>query len=283
MIEFLNSFSNREISILFWTTITFSILIFIAKKEFLNVLKAFFHYKILTSIIAFSLYCISVIFLLSKINYWDISLIKDTIIWFLTAGIVVLFNINKVDSTNYFINVLKDNLKVILFLEFVINFYTFGLITELIIIPIITCITILFEYSKYTMLKNSNHIKANKALQQMLSIIGITILIYVLYKTISDYKILFTESNIKSFYLPIILSVLTIPFYYFLAIYMIYEEFFIRLNLMFRDKKIENEIKKNIILTAGLNINKITKIKNVFEKNCIYEQSIKSYIKSISR
>lgn len=64
---------------------------------------------------------------------------------------------------------------------------------------------------------------------------------------------------------------------------MIYEEFFIRLNLMFRDKKIENEIKKNIILTAGLNINKITKIKNVFEKNCIYEQSIKSYIKSISR
>lgn len=174
-------------------------------------------------------------------------------------------------------------MKVILFLEFVINFYTFGLITELIIIPIITCITILFEYSKYTMLKNSNHIKANKALQQMLSIIGITILIYVLYKTISDYKILFTESNIKSFYLPIILSVLTIPFYYFLAIYMIYEEFFIRLNLMFRDKKIENEIKKNIILTAGLNINKITKIKNVFEKNCIYEQSIKSYIKSISR
>lgn len=48
MIEFLNSFSNREISILFWTTITFSILIFIAKNEFLNVLKAFFHYKILT-------------------------------------------------------------------------------------------------------------------------------------------------------------------------------------------------------------------------------------------
>lgn len=282
MIEFLNSFSNREISILFWTTIIFSIFVFISRNEFLNVLKAFFHYKIILSIFAFLMYCMIVIFLLSKIDFWDFNLLKDSIVWFLTAGMIVLFNVNKINSKKYFINILNDNLKVILFLEFVVNFYTFDIITELIIIPIITCITILYEYSKYTMRKNTSHIKVNGALKNLLSIVGITILIYISYKTISDYQVLFTKSNVKSFYLPIILSVLTLPFYYFLAIYMIYEEFFIRLNFMFNDKKIVWQIKKNIFLTAGFNINVLTGIKNRFEKSGIYSQSIKSYIKSIS-
>jgi len=48
MIEFLNSFLTEKFLFFFGLQLLFSILIFIAKNEFLNVLKAFFHYKILT-------------------------------------------------------------------------------------------------------------------------------------------------------------------------------------------------------------------------------------------
>ncbi|UOU97844.1 hypothetical protein MUU74_15275 [Chryseobacterium daecheongense] len=283
MIEFLHSLSTREISILIWTIIVFSIFIFIARREFLNVLKAFFHYKIISSLIALLCYCLLAIYFLYKISFWDFALLKDTLIWFLTAGLVMFFNINKVNTTNYFIGIFNDNLKIILFLEFIINFYTFEIITELILVPIISLVTILFEYSKLSIQKNPNHIKANKLLQSILLIFGISILIYISYKTFVDYKNLLTEDNIKSFYLPIILTLITFPFYYFLALIIIYEEFFVRINCMFNDRDKVKEIKKNILINANINLNKITKIKNSFEKKCIYEQSVNAYIKSISK
>lgn len=52
MIEFLNSFLTEKFLFFFGLQLLFSILIFIAKNEFLNVLKAFFHYKVLTPAIA---------------------------------------------------------------------------------------------------------------------------------------------------------------------------------------------------------------------------------------
>lgn len=283
MIEFLQTLSTREISILVWSNLFFSIFIFIARREFLSVLKALFNYKIIFSLIIFLCYCSFAVYLLYQINFWDLTFLKDTLFWFFTAGMVVFFNINKVNSTNYFVEILKDNLKVILFLEFVINFYTFGIITELILVPIISLITILFEYSKNSMQKNPKHIKANKFLQSILSIFGIAILIYISYKTFSDYRNLLTETNLKSFYLPIILTLISFPFYYFLAIIIIYEDFFIRINFMFNDKRKVKEVKKSILLIANINLNKLTKIKNSFEKKFVYEQSIKSYIRSISK
>jgi len=267
MIEFLHTFSTREISILFWTILIFSIFIFIARREFLGVLKAFFHYKIIFPLIAFLCYCSFIIYFLYKINYWDFTFLKDTLVWFLTAGMVVFFSINKVNTTNYFVEILKDNLKVILFLEFVINFYTFGIITELILVPIISFITILFEYSKNSMQKNPDHIKANKFLQSILSIFGISILVYISYKTFSDYENLLTKANMKSFYLPIVLTLLSFPFYYFLALIINYEDFFVRINFMFNDKNKVREVKKNILIIANINLNRLTKIKNSFMNN----------------
>jgi hypothetical protein len=50
MKELLESFSTREISILFWSIVIFSIFAYPAKKEFVKVLKALFHYKIIIPI-----------------------------------------------------------------------------------------------------------------------------------------------------------------------------------------------------------------------------------------
>ncbi|MGX9987643.1 hypothetical protein, partial [Soonwooa purpurea] len=283
MKELLESISTRETSIIFWSILIFSILIFIARKEFLNVLKAFFNYKIILPLIGFAIYCTIIIYILSVFHLWDVKLLKDTLIWFFTAGVIVFFNSNKISNTNYFIEILKDNLKIIIFLEFVLNFYTFSLITEFILIPILTCITILYEYSKHTMLKNPEHIKVNKFLKSVLSIFGFIMLASVLNKSIGDYKNLFTIDNLKSIYLPIILTILTIPFYYLLALYMIYEEFFIRIDFMFNDQKIKKELKKQILVNANFNLNYLSNIKKNIVKSEIYTNNISSYIKTIKK
>jgi hypothetical protein len=281
MKEILEGFSTREISIIIWSFIIFSTLIFFARKAFLNVLKAFFHYKIIIPIIGFGIYCSLIILILYKINFWNFSLLKDSIIWFFSAGLIVFFNANKIENTNYFIEILKDNLKLIIFLEFVLNFYTFSLISELILIPVVTFITILYEYSKVSLLTKPEHKKVNKFLKSILSIFGIILLISALIRLINEFQNLFTFDNVKSIYLPIILTILSFPFYYFLALSMIYETFFIRINFMFKDQKIKKEIKKQIIINANLNLNKLTNIQKNFMKSEIYNQDISEYIKSI--
>lgn len=281
MNKILEELSNRELSILFWSILIFSVLIFITRKEFLKVLKALFHYKILISFFGFGIYCTIVVFILCKINYWNIHLLKDTLIWFFSAGLIVLFNSNKINKTNYFLQILKDNIKILIFLEFLLNFYTFGLVTEFIIVPLITFIAIMYEYSKYSMIKNPEHVKANKFLKSILSFFGIILIIFVIYRSINDYTSLLTFDNVKSLYLPLILTLLTFPFYYLLALMMIYEEFFVRINFMFENKKIKREFKKQILLNAHINLNRLTKIRTNFVKKEIYNQNIAEYIKEI--
>lgn len=282
MKEILEDLSTREISILFWSIVIFSIFAYTAKKEFVKVLKALFHYKIIIPIFGFGIYCTLVILILYKISFWNFHLLKDSLIWFFSAGLIVFFNTNKIHKTDYFIKILKDNLKVIIFLEFVLNFYTFSLTTEFIIIPIITFIAIIYEYSKYSMLKNPEHIKVNKFLKSLLSLFGIILLIFVAYRTKNDYKNLLTFDNAKSLYLPSILMLLSFPFYYFLALAMIYEEFFLRINFMFNNEILRKELKKQILLKANFNLNKLTNIKNNLDKKEVYERNIGEYIKTIT-
>ncbi|OPC36846.1 hypothetical protein [Elizabethkingia miricola] len=281
MNDFINSLSAREISILIWLIISLSIFILISWKVFLNVLRFLFHYKIISALFIYLIYCSGIIYILFELDYWKLDLLKDTIIWFLSTGIIIFFNVNKIEKTDYFTKIINDNLKIIIFLEFVINFYTFGIITELILVPAITLIVILYEYSKYTMHKNPKHINANKFLQLILSLFTVFIFSYIIYKAFFDYKQLFTNSNIKSLYLPIILTFLSFPFYYFLALIMIYEEFFVRINFMFSSKKIKRQVKKSILINANFNLNKLTKIKNSFEKKQVYKMPIKEYIHSL--
>jgi hypothetical protein len=69
------------------------------------------------------LYVCILVLLFSTIGFWQTNLIKDTVIWSLGTAFVHLININQVTkSEDYFKTILFDNLKLILVLEFIVNF-----------------------------------------------------------------------------------------------------------------------------------------------------------------
>lgn len=86
-----NIFSTREIAIFIWFLI---LLIFaIRTKEVRNsivrVIKAFFNRKLFLAFCTLLIYILLVVFILSVIGFWDISLLKDTVFWTLFSGIVL--------------------------------------------------------------------------------------------------------------------------------------------------------------------------------------------------
>jgi len=187
------------------------------------------------------------------------------------------------------LNAVKDFVKVILtatsltiILEFIVGFYNFSLIWELILIPIVTFISLLSLVAEMKKDDPNTKVVAN-VLKGILTIIGFGILVYGIYQLITQYTDFLTLSNLKSFLLPPIFTLLFLPLIYFTVLYIKYERAFMNLKRYKfisedRKKKIRISILKyaNINFAYIENANKII----VFKKSELQnEADIQSYLR----
>ena len=98
MVEKLQSiFSNREIAAIFWISFVIIVLLTINKgirTSVLDFLKALFSLQIRNVLLFALVYVEFVVYLLSLVKMWNLSLIKDSIFWFILSAIVILFHLN---------------------------------------------------------------------------------------------------------------------------------------------------------------------------------------------
>ena len=245
-----------------------------------GVLKLIFGKTIGTILLMLTLYASLLLFLLYKLGFWDISLLKDTIFWFCTTALVLLFTINKAKTNNYFKDIIKENLKWVIAIEFIVNFYTFSLVKELLLVPIVIFLALLQGVSQ----SDKRFIQVSKFLENIFAFIGLGLIAFVVYMTFKNYQEIFIIDNLFSFLLPPLLTILLIPFLYLLAIYINYEDLFVRVNFMTNDRKKNKLLKKEILLNAKLNLSRLTTISkklNKFAWN--HSDNIRSYIQTLTQ
>lgn len=258
MIDFiLQQFNTREIAIICWIFV----LILWAfsqkniRKSVFGVLKSLFQIKILSVIIAAIIYTGLIVLLLAKIGIWEWTLLKDTIYWFIAVAFVLIMNTNKVNQEKgFFITILKDNLKIILVLEFILTLYTFNLIAEIILVPILVFIGAMSAVSEL----KKEYLPVKKLFDFILSIIGIFFIVFALGKVFGDFQHIMTSQNLKTLILPSLLTVAFIPFVYLFALIMTYEMLFDRLNFFNKNNPdLIKFTKRKIILACHLNLSKL--------------------------
>ncbi|WP_289046754.1 hypothetical protein [uncultured Olleya sp.] len=285
MIDFFKLLSNREISILIWTVLFFGGLIISSKGSFgklLNVIKILFSKYFIPFYIVFGLYFTLIILALNKISIWEFSLYKDFAYWFLTTGIVLFFSANSLETYRDFTKVILTAISATIIFEFIIGFYNFSLVWELILIPIVTFISLLSLVAE--MKKDDRNSKlVAKYLKNLLSIIGFGILAYGIYKLIVSYNDFFTFSNLKSFLLPPIFTLIFLPLIYFTVLYMKYERVFMNLNrYKFLSNTRKRKIKYAVIKYANIKFKRIEKSNKIIlfnKKELQNETDIKNYIR----
>ncbi|MCJ8146537.1 hypothetical protein MKI79_06425 [Acinetobacter sp. A3.8] len=282
MHDFLDSFSTREIAISIWLIITFITCLFSKniRQSLGEVFKALFAWKISASLFAFYLHTSFYIFLLYKLGFWNISLLKDTIIWSLSFGFVSLMNINKVDDTKYFKNVFLDAIKWTIAIEFIINFFTFSLIKEIILVPTIVLSTTLQAFASL----DPKHKQVENLFKNLLMYFLIFIFLFSLFKTIEKYHDVFTIESLKIFLLPVILTITFLPFMYLYNLFVKYEILWVRLNFMIKNDTERNRVKRHILIIANFDINKLVNIsKNIAKPINVYNDFSRNMIKHISK
>jgi hypothetical protein len=248
-------FSNRELALLIWATfiIIFLLLKFSFGKSFVDVIRAFFAPKLSVAYFIMIIYTIIILYFLKIFGLWDFTLTKDVFLWFFTFAIVTFLKLNKASSNNFFIEILNETFKLTLILEFLSNFYTFSFWIEFFIFPFVLIITLLKTFSE---LDDKNNILTN-FLSNIITIIGLFYFGFAIYKTFQDYQNFFSVHNLNSLILPVILSFLSIPLFYFLALYNTYEQLFLRLRIMNSDPQIQNKLKRQIIKKANFSLIKV--------------------------
>ncbi|GAA0879286.1 hypothetical protein GCM10009119_22540 [Algoriphagus jejuensis] len=275
-------FSNREISLLIWIGIL--ILFLLAQKatrnSWANVVRLLFGKYFIGIYLTLGVYLYGIFSLLKLLNFWTSADIKDSIFWLFSVAFVLVFSVNKAKDSNYFKAIIIDTMKMIVVLEFVINFFTFGLVSELILLPLLIFIVLLQAVAELD-LKNA---QVARLLTNLTAIFGFGLLFFSIYKMAIGYSDFFKLGTLHSFILPILLTVLLLPYLYCLSLYSIYESYFIRLDFMTVRKEKVKAVKWCIRKRAHLNINRLNRIIERFDKRVFYDETnLKEYVKLISK
>jgi len=274
-------FNNREIALLFWIAlIVLAVLLSKLRKSLVPI------FKILTGkmfLIIFSLigaYLYGIILLLQNLEVWQSSNLKDVLFWLFSVGLILVFKINEAKSNAYFKGIFLSAIKWTILLEFIVNLYSFSLLTEIIILPVLVFLAMTQAVAEM----DEKHKMVSKYLQNVIAVAGLLIFSFSLYKTVINFDAVLTFQNLVVFLLPSTITILFIPFVYFLALYSTYESYFIHLDFMTVKKDKVKEVKKLILRIANINLDKLLRIKRNFEKRVFYDDTVlKDYVQEISK
>jgi len=194
---------------------------------------------------------------------WKIDHTTLTVLWCVCVAFAMLFNFQKANDQNFFKNSVKDNIKGLVFLEFFLNLYVFNFWIEFMIVPISAIIGGMKAISE----RNKEYEIVDKLLNFFLVAAGLFLLFFAFYKVFTDFENFATIQNLESFYMPILLSILFVPFVYIAALIAAYETLFTRMQFFVPDKAVLRYAKFKTILSIQFNLSKLNRWSDYINKN----------------
>ena len=236
-------FNNREIALGIWLFVfaAFAISIKSVRQALPSVWQAICHPKILTPIFLMLAYVSIVVFALYTADLWTVKQLKNTILWTFSVAIVSMFRIPQIaDDEAYFRKALLNNFKIIAVLEFVIAFYTFSLLAELLIVPAVTFLVTLQAFSE----TEQKYRQVSRLLANLLMAIGCGLILYSGLMLVTEPVLFFQSGTFSDFALPIALTVLYLPFLFVLSLYAQYEVLFTRIQSLYQSNSERRRAKR---------------------------------------
>lgn len=257
-------FSNRELAVAIWLIVLFilSLLKENIRQSYQKVLKSFFNFKILIYILVSVVYFLIIIMLINCKYRLDLSQLKDAIIWFIASGLVLTANTFSSKSTKNIIeNLIINNLKLIVLLEYIIATYTFSFFVEIFSFPIILFIVLMSAVSQ----TDEKYISVYKIFNGLQIFIGLLIICFSIYSAVLDYKGLIGKTSLVNILLPILYMILYFPVSYLWILYVKYEELFCVITQLFKNKKnieLGGKLKYEIFKYCKFRYNRINDIRS---------------------
>jgi len=232
--------NNREWALVIWFLIFIFFTIFLPKmkkirESFKRVLKTFFVKAIITILVLMVIYIIIVVFGLFKIGLWKSHQLKNTIVWAVSVGALSLFKINSIKKDpHFFKNIVLANLKLVAIVQFVVRVYTFSLLIEFLLVPVLVTLGAMLGRAQ----TNKKYNLLEKVLNGIMVTLGTIIIFYTTYMLATNFGKFAKEQTIYDFYIPPLLTFLYLPFIFIMMVFTTYSEVFVRLQFFIKELKL---------------------------------------------
>ena len=244
-------FTPREIATAIWLSVILIFVVCVAGKSFLKLLRAFTHPAVMSILGVSLLYIAASIAALFYFDLWEFSNLKTTLFWtFMTASVGVAKASQLAKQQNFLAKTFRETLSITIFTEFLMDTYTFNIWVELVLVPFILFLALLLGKAK----ADTKYQQVSTFLQWVLAIISLIYIGHALFEAIQHYKKMETADTAREIFLPVILSLLFMPFLYLLNLYAVYDEVFGGLNWALRDPELRRYAKYKALLRYGNNI-----------------------------
>lgn len=239
--------NTRETSLAIWVMIALIALLFgkSTRKSFGAVIKAFFAKKLIIWWLAMVIYIGACVSLFYHFGLWTPDLLKETVFYILFSASITFFKANKISGEKHFFReMLKDNLKLGILLEFLIGLYTFDLWIELLIVPF----AVLLGGMQAIAARDEKYQQVNSLINWIWAIAGIAGLIHLIHSVTLHFQDLLSLESLRQILLAPNLTLIYIPFLYVLSLHMVYETQFILLGFKVRDADLKKFSRRQAIL-----------------------------------
>ena len=185
------------------------------------------------------------------------------VFWLFGTVLIIFFNTNKaLYYKSFFYKIIIDTFKLNVIIEYFTNFYTFPLIIEIVLLPVMSFLALShhlsYQYEEYKPVRSF--------LSLILIIFGGGILFYSAWRFLLNISNFLTRENVAEFLIPIIFTLSIIPIVYLFALIMVYEDFFVRIEHFLKIKAHNNsrKIKFRIFFICLLNLRKIQRVSDYY-------------------
>lgn len=227
------TFNTRESAFAIIIFLLISFALYKGHKEILEsfslLLKSFFNPKIIIPITIMVFYSLGIVYVLNIFGLWENHQIKNFIYWLIAVGFLTHF---KADTYSVR-DIIKKSISLIVIFQFIINFYTFNIFFELLLISSFLILSAMKAVSE----KDEN----KEILHKTIDIILVTFIIILIVLSVNQYLTNINEfTKIKTLYdfiVPTILSIMIIPYFYIFFTLVSYENGFSRLSFAINNNK----------------------------------------------
>jgi hypothetical protein len=210
-------------------------------------------------------YTAAVCWRLSIVGYWNVALLKDTLLWFCFSGLTLGFASNHLDGfPAWWRRALADQIKLVLVLEYIISTYTFSLLAELVLQPTLLLLIIVSAIGR----SKEEFGRLARAADLILTFLGLGLIAALVQAVISSRLSGLGVSDVRAILLPPILTATFVPVAYLFHVLAAYQTLFLRTRFaLARDERLLRQAKWRLVRMLGPNLVAVQRFTKIYSSN----------------
>ncbi|MBV8686875.1 MAG: hypothetical protein JOZ90_10890 [Alphaproteobacteria bacterium] len=230
--------NSREIAILIWLGLVIGFTAVKSRdvrRSFFALVRSFLQHKILICVGGAALYSAGCVWLLARFGLWEWANLQTTLLWGLTFAFVTMMDIGKLETEPRPLRRLaKEAVNATALIVFIAEFYTFPLWGELILVPFLFSLGMMIAIGE----SDAKYATVLRLLRVLQIGAGWGLLFYSLGRIAQELRDFATLTTARELAVPMLLSLMFLPFLYLLILWVSYENATFRLRVTMDDQKL---------------------------------------------